>query len=343
MKKILSLITASLTLSLTSVHTPRPVDAVPSQAANAPFSFALIGDLPYGDTQVAQFENVIAEINNDNKIRFVIHDGDVKAGGETCDNDRIQARFNQFQKFEMAFIITPGDNDWTDCHRTNNGSYYPPERLDYFRTVFYPRPNLSTGQRPIPVVSQAATSGFEKYVENVRFVRNNIVFATVHVVGSNNNLAPWTGYDPNDSTTNPRPDRIAEFEERQAASLNWINQTFDQAEATGAAGVFIAIQANPRFELDPSSPDRAGFNAFLDQLRTRAKQYGKPTVLAHGDFHEYIVDKPLDTDANPGVPKFTRIQSIGSPRVYWVKVQVDPKSSPVFTFEEKIVDANIPQ
>jgi hypothetical protein len=316
------------------------VKAVPAQG-NSAFSFALVGDLPYGDAEVAKFDNVIAEINQDRSVRFVMHTGDIKGGSERCDDERILARYNQYQQFATAFILTPGDNDWTDCHRVNNGSYNPLERLDFLRKVFYPTPNRSLGQRPIPVFSQSETPGFAKYVENVLFMRNRIVFSTIHVIGSNNNLAPWSGIDPADAFGNPRADRIAEFNERQSANLNWLDRTFDLAEAYNAPGVFIMIQANPRFDLPATDQGRAGFNTFLDKLRQRSLAFGKPVVLAQGDFHEFMIDKPFDTDNNPGLPKFTRIQAFGSPRVHWVKVKVNPQASPVFSFEEKIVEKNI--
>ena len=36
---------------------------------------------------------------------------------------------SEFNNFEAPFIYTPGDNEWTDCHRENNGSFDPIERL----------------------------------------------------------------------------------------------------------------------------------------------------------------------------------------------------------------------
>jgi len=37
-----------------------------------------------------------------------------------------------FETFEAPLIFVPGDNEWTDCHRQNNGSYDPIERLEIF-------------------------------------------------------------------------------------------------------------------------------------------------------------------------------------------------------------------
>lgn len=210
-------------------------------ALPAGFAFALIGDLPYGDEQVVRFERLIDEINRDPRVRFVLHAGDIKGGGERCDDRRIQARFTQFQRFRQAFIYTPGDNEWTDCHRISNGSFNPLERLEFLRRTFFPDPDRSTGRHPIPVISQARMTGFEPFVENVMFSRGGVVFGTLHVVGSNNDLAPWTGFDPADSVDSPRPDRIAEFESRRDAALAWLEAVFAKADAENAKGIFLTM------------------------------------------------------------------------------------------------------
>ena len=68
-----------------------------------------------------------------------MHAGDIKAGSERCDDVLITHRFALYQTFRRPFIFTPGDNEWTDCHRVNNGRYNPLERLDFLRSVFFPK------------------------------------------------------------------------------------------------------------------------------------------------------------------------------------------------------------
>src|SRR5262245_1912036 len=82
----------------------------------APFAFALIGDMPYGAAREDAFANLTTEVNRDNDVDFVVHVGDIKAGSERCDNSLIEHRFDLYQKFQRAFVYTPGDNEWTDCH-----------------------------------------------------------------------------------------------------------------------------------------------------------------------------------------------------------------------------------
>lgn len=307
-------------------------------------SFALIGDTPYGLAEEAKFDNVISDINRSRDVQLVVHTGDVKQGSERCDDAVFLRRFQQFQRFRDAFIVTPGDNDWTDCHRANNGGYLPTERLAKFREIFYPDPSRSTGQRPVPVFSQSKVPGFEVFVENAMWRFSGVTMATLHVVGSNNDLAPWNQIDPDDTIDNPRADRIAEFESREAAALAWIDRVFDAATATRSAGVMIAMQANPNFELPAADQNRQGFNRVLERLVARTIAFGKPVLLVHGDSHYFRMDKPLAGPVKPSgvatLENFTRVENFGSPNVHWVEIQVDRRDPNVFTIVPHIVDAN---
>ena len=299
----------------------------------APFALALIGDMPYGTAREAPFASLVAEINRDNDVDFVMHAGDIKAGSERCDNSLIVHRFDLYQTFQRAFIYTPGDNEWTDCHRMNNGQYSPLERLAFVRSVFFPQVGQTTGGQVKPTRSQAEGGAYPEFVENVMFTKQSVMFATVHVVGSNNGLEPWVGISPTDSCSTPRQDRIAEVERRQAAALAWLDEVF--AAAAGTRALFLLIQANPYNA--PSDPVRCppGFQPFLARLESRAQQYAKPVVLAHGDDHFFFVDQPLSNVL------VSRVQTYGEGLVHWVKVKVDPKSSGVFSIEQKIVKSNM--
>jgi len=308
-------------------------------------SFALIGDVPYGTSVETKFDQVISSINAAPHVRFVVHTGDVKAGSERCDDALLQKRFNQFQSFRDGVVVTPGDNDWTDCHRTNNGNYLPTDRLARFREIFYPVAGMTSGQHSFPVRTQAAMAGFEDYVENMMWGFNGTMMATVHVVGSNNGLDPWIQIDPTDSYAAPRPDRLAEVQAREAAALAWVDEVFAQAAARKAAGVMIAMQANPRFDLPAADPERQGFNKVLDRITQQAIAFGKPVLLAHGDSHYFRVDKPLAGPAQPSgsqmLENVTRVENFGAQNVHWVEVFVNPRDPNVFRVEPRIVKANL--
>lgn len=308
-------------------------------------SFALIGDAPYGTSVETKFDQVISNINAAPHVRFVVHTGDVKAGSERCDDALLQKRFNQFQSFRDGVVVTPGDNDWTDCHRTNNGNYLPTERLAKFREIFYPVAGMTSGQHRFPVRTQAAMAGFEDYVENMMWGFNGAMMATVHVVGSNNGLDPWSSIDPTDSYDAPRPDRLAEVQAREAAALAWVDEVFAQATARKSAGVMIAMQANPRFDLPATDVERQGFNKVLERITQQAIAFGKPVLLAHGDSHYFRVDKPLAGPVQPSgsqmLENVTRVENFGAQNVHWVEVFVNPRDSNVFRVEPRIVKANL--
>jgi hypothetical protein len=299
----------------------------------APFAFGLIGDMPYGAARETPFGRLVDEINRDNEVDFVMHAGDIKAGSERCDDALIVRRFEFYQTFNSAFVFTPGDNEWTDCHRVNNGQYLPLERLAFLRSVFFPQIGETTGGQIRPVRSQAQDGQYSEFVENVMFRKHGVMFATVHVVGSNNDLEPWSGLTTPDSCASPRADRLAEFERRQAAALAWVDEVF--AAAGDTRGLFLLIQANP-YNL-PSDPLQcpSGFEAFLSRLETQENAYGRPVVLAHGDDHFFFVDQPLPNKL------VSRVQTYGEGLVHWVKVHVNPKSSGVFRIEQKIVRSNL--
>ena len=42
-----------------------------------------------------------------------------------CDDATFEDRLRRFQASAHPFVFIPGDNEWTDCHRENNGAYDP--------------------------------------------------------------------------------------------------------------------------------------------------------------------------------------------------------------------------
>lgn len=303
----------------------------PRASGQSAFEFALIGDMPYG-APVGQpylpFVNVIEEINADPQIRFVMHAGDIKSGSERCSDELFADRLAYFQRFDDPLILTPGDNEWTDCHRVNNGAFQPLERLAKLREVFYPVPGQTLGRNPAQLHSQAA----QGLPENLRWVHRGVVFASLHVVGSNNGLA---AFDPASPIKRGAADD-AEVAARSAATLEWMHRAFDLAESRNAPGLFLMMQANPGLELNPTGVDRKGFETLLTQLEQRIAAYGKPVVLAHGDSHYYRVDTPR-LDKLPFLRNFTRVETYGAANVHWIRVSVDPNSDAVFSFHAEIV------
>jgi hypothetical protein len=314
---------AVIALVLSSVFTQSVSAAPPAHGphGHGKFEFALIGDTPY--SSVEGFERVLSDINANNQIKFVLHAGDIKNGSSLCSDELFQDRLERFQRFEAPFVLTPGDNEWTDCHRANNGAYLPLERLAKLRQTFFPVAGQTLGKKTMNVESQGG-----EFIENVRWSTRSVMFATLHIVGSNNAMAPFATRTAADD---------AEVSRRIAAAIEWIGSTYAKARAENAAGVLFLFQADPAFEAKPGSAERLGFDAVLTAMINGAMSYGRPVVFAHGDSHYYRVDKPVQV-SGVTVPNITRVETFGSADYHWLRVVVDPRSKEVFSVHQEIVE-----
>jgi hypothetical protein len=288
-------------------------------------SFAVLGDTPYGDEQRLQFPALVADVDADPDVEAVLHLGDIKSGGTTCSDERFADLRALFDTFDDPFVLTPGDNDWTDCHRASNGAYVPTERLDRLREVFFPEPGRALGGGKLELVSQAQEAGRGEFVENRLWTDSRAVFSMVHVVGSNNGLAPWFGAA---ETREQRALRLAEVERRTAAALAWIDRTFDRAEDEDARGVVLAMQAAT---FVPGA-DRSGFTAILDRIADRARRFGGSVLLLQGDTHTYLADRPFED-----LPNVERVVVEGETAKEWLRLRVDPRADDVFTWQRRML------
>ena len=307
---------AVLVLAAGPAHADGPVTA----SANE-LTVAVIGDTPYGAEQLAQFPALIADINADPKVDLTLHLGDIKSGSTPCSDAYFQTISSLFETFKDPLAYTPGDNEWTDCHRPNNGGYDPLERLAALRETFFAEPGRTLGGRNKRVLAQPS------YPENQLWLQSRVAFSAVHVVGSQNNLAPWTNETPEQ-----RDRRIAEAEARIAAALRWIDATFALARVTGASGVVVAMQADTFFADNETTP---GFAAIVDRLQRRAAQFARPVLLLQGDTHDFLVDTPL-----AGAPNVTRIVVEGETASEWLRVTVNPRHAQVFTWQRVALPAD---
>jgi hypothetical protein len=291
-------------------------------------TYAVIGDTPYGAAQLVGFPRLAAAINADPDVELTVHLGDIKDGASLCTDayfDQMRANFDTFQD---PFVLTPGDNEWTDCHRPAAGGYLPTERLARFRSVFYPRAHQSLGLRRKSLETQADQPGFGAFVENRLWKAQKVVFTTVHVTGSNNDLVPWFGAA---ETPAQRAERLAEYDARLAATLAWLDRAFQFAAEEDARGVVVAMQANMWF----NTP--LGFTEIVQRLADRAAAFGRPVLLLEGDSHRYTVDRPLASGSvlhgvTTAAPNLTRVIVEGETIGEWLKLRIDPNADELFTW-----------
>lgn len=340
---------------LSAIATALVLAFAAGQATAQSFQFAAIGDTGYSKKSEAEFDRMIAAMNKES-LAFVVHVGDFEADprpymrspttiSEPCTDERFKTVLAQFQQSAHPFILTPGDNDWTDCHVLKARKVDPLERLAKVREMFYPQ-GVSLGKRTMPVESQASDPKFAKFRENLAWTLNNISFVTLHIVGSNNNRGRT-------------PEMDTEAGERMAANIAWMRKAFTDAKARNSAGLVLMTQANPGFETKwtpsligryfrlfpgvnpPKTLPPSGFDDILDAVTVEIASYDKPTLFIHGDTHIFHVSKPLvDRKSERFLDHFTRLEVFGDPDSHWVRVIVDPTVPGLFTIRPEIIPEN---
>jgi hypothetical protein len=289
-----------------------------------PVAFGLFGDTPYSRWERENLPDLIAEMDREN-LAFVVHDGDIKNGHSVCSDEILKDILAVFQQSATPLVYVLGDNEWTDCHRSNNGSYDPLERLGKLREWFMPD-DLALGQRPLTLVRQSRDPAYVRYRENVRWEAGGALFVGMNVPGSDNNF--------NGTKRSGGP--VEEFTERSTANHVWLAQSFALARSRKLAGILIVIQANPGFEDANAGKPSPGYRDFLIKLREETQAFSGQVVLVHGDTHRHRIDQPMrDPVTKETLKNFTRLETIGSPFFGWVRGTVDDASPQVFKFEPR--------
>lgn len=313
--------------------------AAPATDSSGRFEIGLIGDQHYDALSAARFPDIMAAMNRAD-LAFVVHVGDIGAPPfGSCLDETYYRRRDEFNQSRHPFVYTPGDNEWTDCHQA--GIPDSLERLAKVREVFF-QGEASLGQRAMPVTRQSSEPRYARYRENARWNYGGVVFATLHIPGSNNNLGRT-------------PEMDAEYAERNAADMAWMREAFRHAKESAGRGLMILIQANPRIEntwparrkgalgIGPAPKQPSGYAEFLAELRREVLAYDRPVVLVHGDTHYFRVDKPLIIDDKSGggrgrvIENFTRVELFGYPESNWVRASIDPADPNLFRFSPEIV------
>jgi hypothetical protein len=273
-------------------------------------------------------------MNSDSSIAFSIFSGDIKNGATPC-NDLYYGRFQDLaNSLNYPTAYTIGDNEWTDCHRINNGNYLPTERLALIRQRFF-NATSTGGTTILGKGSPLQTLGFgvAPYIENQYFVSNGIMFGLLHVPGSNNNLygvpnqacpATLNSLDPNCAGQN------AEYAARDAANNNALRTVFADAKAQNLRAIMIAVQADfyggnatscnslQVTIANVNSKTPTGYRNFMTTFLTEAANYAGRVILFHGDSHVFRLCNPTT------LQNVQFLENPGSDMIGWVRATVDP-------------------
>jgi len=141
--------------------------------SNNTLTLAVYGDSPYGltptdTTETDETAAFVASINADPKVDLVVHVGDIHSGKQYCTESYDRTIYNLWAAFKNPLIYTPGDNEWTDCHKAGEGGHVqangapvdyadgnPVANLDLVRSIFFANPGYSLGGRKKQLLSQA--------------------------------------------------------------------------------------------------------------------------------------------------------------------------------------------
>lgn len=332
-------------------------------AQGSEFSFVALGDTAYNIPDDYPTYQALIQTINASKPAFSIHVGDIWGVNE-CSEKEYERHRAFFNEYNHPVVYTPGDNEWADCAPTQHlgtvsrfiagkgteedlkiivdgtnleGGFVRRLYGDWrgglagIRKTFFAT-KQSLGQHPIELLRQADVSDFPDMVENAIWEHGNVVFGTVHVSGSANNFAI------NEEA------RALEAIARNRANFEWIKRVFSEAKSRESGAVVIALHAALFLDGDGDTFTRrevrggqeGAFYWIVRAIRDLSAEFNRPVLIVHGDFHEFIVDRPfLVTGGEFEAPKFaniTRLQVYGAPEIKAVRVGVDTSTPWVFSF-----------
>jgi hypothetical protein len=297
-------------------------------ALGASFKFIALGDMPYNQaTDFPKFERLIKYINSENPS-FSIFVGDTKSGSTPCTNEHFEKMIGYFNSFKSPLIYSIGDNEWTDCHRVLAGEYDPLERLDHIRkTQFQQR--TSFGKVKLRLIRQAdVMPQYAKFVENSFWVKNHVLFVSVHIPGSNNNLGR-------------NEESRQEYILRNEANLAWIAHAYQQAKEKKYAAMIFAFQADIFYSPELATSSSSGYKDSIELFRELSEKVSTPILLIHGDSHRLKIDQPLYGSNKRIIETVYRLEVMGADQMQAIEIRVDNQASSPFSFRPILILDNI--
>ena len=202
-----------------------------------------------------------------------------------------------FDRFQKPVVYIPGDNEWTDCHRLNNGGYDNLERLVHVRQAHVHQRHLRLRD---PAGRAPGTPGV-KYVETARFLHQGIMFVGVNVPGSNNNRVLDAKDCSNKSARTAA--QLARQTTRSTPSATPPTSrgcTRRSAKATieKVAGVMIVFQGDPGFDIpetedqdESRTPDHSGYFVFLVAIIRETEAFSGQVLGRGARRHALLQDR----------------------------------------------------
>jgi hypothetical protein len=335
-------------------------DGAMDRRSQQAITLAVFGDWPYSSVLLNSAQLLIDSINSDPKVRLVMHVGDIHSGSMACTGAGLnpppagsvpgwnRGIFDLFERFRDPLVYTPGDNEWTDCHKKKElGSGAPLNELAAVRSLFFPNPGTTLGVQKRRVLTQAKKfsrvyPADAQFVENIMWQESRVVFVTVNMPGSNNDGLAWSAPFTDETA------RTREAAQRTGAAIRWLQAAFAAAAEDDAKAMLIGLQANmwDSEALLPGGDGLSNYALFVHELASLSLHFGRPVLLINGDSHVFGADRPLADPASatgrihaaPAVPNLTRITVQGSTSApsEWLRLTIDPHAAAPFSWENVV-------
>ena len=210
------------------------------------------------------------------------HLGDIKSGSTTCDDARFAAIRPTSTASRTRWSTRPATTSGPTATGPTTAATDPLERLATIRSLFFSRPGTTLGE-PVPVTSQADRASRERALRARR-----ASFATLHVVGSNDDLAPWTGHTAPTRRRCPRSGTGWAADRQRAGRLR---------QAAGAAGPGSCSCSRPTCSTrrwpTRSRPTTRRSRPLVQALIDESRRFHGRVYLFNGDSHRFRQDRPL--------------------------------------------------
>lgn len=209
-------------------------------------TFYAMGDIPYVTQDDAILQQQIADLPPD--AEFLVHVGDIKSGSSPCDDAVYTKVDGLLSKAKVPVFIIPGDNEWNDC-------LDPAQAWTLWEKHFMRFDHQ--WQHDLRVFRQLERE------ENFSFVRANVLFIGINIVGGRVHDAP-------------------EWSQRHAQNLDWTRRNLCHFGDSVSSAVVLGHALPATKHAD-----------FFDEFIKQAELFNKPVLYLHGDGHRWIYDHPF--------------------------------------------------
>lgn len=316
-----------------------------ASTAGSPLTLAVFGDSPYGmsayapagqSADTSQFQKTpafIGTVNSDPSVSDVIHVGDIHSGKEFCTEGYDASIASAWHSFTKPLVYTPGDNEWSDCHKASSlaspgqgGGFYdsasgainyvgtsglsantadcvsyhcgnPLDNLAAVRRNFFAQPGHTLGSGKLNVVSQA-TAYDPGHPGDAQYVEN-VRWAQNDIVFVTVNVPGGSNNDADPWYKVPTATQAQTDERtnRTAADVRWLDAAFADARAKHAKAVVITAQAD-MWDLDGKTTKHlTNYEPIISEVAAKTTEFGRPVLMLNGDSHLYRSDNPLSPTA----------------------------------------------